>query len=252
MIYDKIVDKINKNPFKLYVGFFKPMKLGKLGDRQRISLGLTPDIPGLAEDIHINNFISLVDSQFNDSISKFILKDILNNSEKEYLDFSTPLPKTRLVGSPITIKKLNSSDITRMIVSEVDRFGCNNLVTNTRLGSNLQDSSDFIVSNSLQSGVMISKVGSLDRKVDVYIDPIMKWEDNYIFLFDDIYVDISNFSAQIINDTTLFPRLEVSYDLSFEIFNPKVLYVFEDEYMDNYTAYKQINRDRKINKILGE
>jgi len=241
MIYDKIVDKINKNPFKLYVGFFKPMKLGKLGDRQRISLGLTPDIPGIDESDHISNFISLVDSQFNDSISKIILKYLLNNSDKEYLDFTSSKMSSEV-----------SFEVKRKIIYDVHKFGFKNLITGSRLGSNLQDSSDFLVSNSLQRGIMLTNIGSLSGKAQFYVDPVMKWEDNFILLFDDIYVDINNFSAQIVNDMTLFPRIEVSFNLAFDVVSPKVLYIFEDNYMNGYSDYKQINRDRKINKILEE
>jgi len=240
-MYDKLIEYFN-NSFNLNVDCFKPMRLGKIGLNQRISFGLSsvisPDVNDA--DSKIEHTVYLLSSHLRNSMIKIILGDILQNGEKNYLDLTS-----RLLDTQISSRK---------IIQEIGRLGSNFVISNSRLSSDFMDSSSFSVDpiclgNKMNNRIYKSGILHNRNKIDLYIDSDMGWNNNYVLLFDDVYVDINNFYYKM---DTVLQKFEVGYNLGFEIINPKVLYIFDDEHKDNYSLYKQDCRDIKISKILGE
>ena len=250
-MYDKIVDAFDSSfSLNLDVDCFRPAKLGRVGEKKRASIGLIPSISilGISEAEQIKNTLSLLNSQLQNEIVKSILKYIMSYGEVSYLDF------TSTYGKKTYISRLDERNtITRKVVVEIDRLGSSHIVTNSRQASDFMDCSAFSIDSVYSTNSFMYKVGSLRNfnKVDLYIDPLMRWTDNFILLFDEVHVDISNASAQLNNLNTFNPRLDIECGLSYEVINPRVLYIFDDDHKENYGLYKQISRDIKINQILG-
>ena len=251
-MYDRLIDYFTINSFNVklkQLECFNLVNLGKVGQNQRFSIGLTIAPPGISEDQYIKIFSDNVLSQLSQNISKDILRYIVQNGEVHYVDLAF-----------FNKKYINSHDektsLVRNIVVEISSIGSVNIVSNARLVSEIQDSYSFNFNhkNVLTSAATIYNVGRLHagKIIEVYVDPIMNWNDNFIMLFDSINLDISNFTLQVVDDSTFNPRLEVSYGLSFDVVNPKVLYVFDNDHRENYEKCKPVIRDRKIDQILGK
>ena len=53
------------------------------------------------------------------------------------------------------------------------------------------------------------------------------------------------------NSDSFNPKLVIDFDFKFEVINPEVFFVFEDDYMKNWGQLKQEHRDKKIDYILN-
>jgi hypothetical protein len=245
---DKIVDYFNQYPFEILVKCFKKSKLpNSKVERMSLSLSLTQN-PFSTEEEFIAKFASMVVSNFNDEISKKVFKYIFDFGKKSYVDLrnqfgaSSALYQTQMTKS-------------RKILSEIYHKNWNHVITNGRISSEyIMDSSAFQnlpLSNSVNSSNGLSyPIGKL-MNMEIWIDPYMRWDDNYMISFGDVLTEVSNFRAQIINGPTFAPQLLIDFDFRFEVVEPEIFFVFEDEYMKNWSNLKQEHRDKKIDYILN-
>jgi hypothetical protein len=82
----------------------------------------------------------------------------------------------------------------------------------------------------------------------------MKYNDTRLACFNDFDIDVKKVSFQeVVDNLTLSPRVISNFDYSFMHNGSKVIYLLnEHSSPEVYSAYKKIDRDLKINKILGD
>jgi hypothetical protein len=252
----KILDYFNSNPFKLNIECFTNCNLQHLRpELLKISVPISQN-PFVSEDKFILDFSSMLVSNFSQEVSKKVVNHIFSSEKKTFIDLTNRFGDT---GHQFQNQSSKSRKIISKILYDIPQ---KYLVTCGRISSDyFMDSSAFInfpfdgkVSNY---GGLMYPIGSiqLGSKREVWIDPFMRWDDNFIICFDEIRVDVSNFHSSIFNESTFSPKLQTMLDFRFEVINPEVFFIFEDDYMKNWdiqSIVKQENRDKKIDYILNE
>lgn len=251
---DKILDYFNSNPFKLNIECFTNYNLQHLRpELLKLSVSISQN-PFVSEDEFILDFSSIVISNFSQEVGKKVVNHIFSSGKKTFIDLTNRFGTT---GHQFQ----NQSSKSRKIISDLITRQQKYVISNSRISSEIMDSRAFvnltnagIISSGAYSCGLIYKIGKLMEK-DFWIDPFMRWDDNFILLFDEIRVDVSNFNSFVVNEANFSPKLQTMLDFRFEVINPEVFFIFEDDYMKNWniqSIVKQENRDKKIDYILNE
>lgn len=242
-----ILEHFNQCPFEVGVGCFKKSALLK-SSVERMSLSVSLTHSSFSSEEFRGKFTSLVLSDFNDRISKKVFNYIFNFGQKSFVDLRNQF------GASTTLYQ-NQMTKSRIVISDMYKKNWNYVITNSRISSEyIMNSSDYhhLPNNSLNtiSNGLSYPIGIL-RNIGVWVDPYMIWDDNYMICFKEVLTEVSNFNAQIINETNFDTRLVIDFDFRFEVIDPEVFFVFEDEYQKNWSEIRQKDRDKKIDYILN-
>jgi hypothetical protein len=254
---DKLLDHLKNINYEIDVDCFTKASLSyKLPETLQLSVSfpMSPPFGNDSEDLYLDKFYNMILSEMSQSIVKKILQYIFDNGKKSFIDL------TNHFGNP-AIQFENAASRSRKTISKLyNDLPQKYLVTNGRISSDyFMDSSAFIplpISNKIvNSSGLIYPSGSihLQTKREVWVDPFMRWNDNHILCFDEVRLDISNLSFSMRNEDTFSPKVLVSLYLRFEIINPEVFFIYEDDYKKNWdiqSIVKKENRDTKIDYIL--
>lgn len=254
---DKLLDHLKNVKYEIDVDCFTKTNLPHIQPenfRLSVSVPMSHPFGNESEDLYYDKFSSMVLSEMSQSIVKKILQSIFNNGKKSFIDL------TNRFGNPATQFE-NAASRSRKIIDKIHYdLPQKYLITGGRLASDyIMDSSAFVnlpFSNNISNnGGLIYPSGSihLQTKRDVWIDPFMRWDDNHILCFDEVRLDISNFSFSLKNEATFRPQVLVSLDLRFEVINAEAFFIYEDDYKKNWniqSIVKQENRDKKLDYIL--
>jgi hypothetical protein len=183
--------------------------------------------------------------EINQYILKVVIGDIKSNGSVNFID---------------VLNITNSTDYSTMvdksrkIVSEIRSLNLSNVITNGRISSDyIMDSSAFnfapIKNQKLNT---FTEQGNLFGGVDVYIDSYMKWTDDFILSYDDVYYDISDIKINIRQEATFSPVLQVEFMIYHNIINPKVTYIVENLTSTTYSKYKAEIRNQRIDNLLDD
>lgn len=188
------------------------------------------------EEISIKNIIS--ESTFN--IHKQISKKLFESSEFDYLDIST-----HDLFSRDSVKKIST-----FLISSLKNY--QNILTNAAIGSELQDMFGYTNLNSqsysASTSASIFPAGKLLNS-NIFIDPVMKFNENKIALFDKVFLNIKNIDISIAQQATFAPLVVVKYDLDIKC-ESKVLYIISANSQE-YKKFISIKRDMKIDDLLS-
>jgi hypothetical protein len=152
----------------------------------------------------------------------------------------------------IDLRNLKYFDKYRATSEKLIFFKFKNLVSNSRISAELQDSPSFHFSKMKTNPVNdIYEIGKYSN-FEAYCDPYLRYNDEEIYLFDDIRFNINNFQYDVIGETTFTPRLKITYDFYFEIGDNEIIYVIDDEFQKSLPILISQMRDEKIDQLLGE
>jgi len=251
---DKLLDYLQNVKYEINVDCFTKTNLPYTHPE---TLQLSGCVPmshhfGNESEEEYGKFVSMIMSDLSQSVVKTILKYIFNSGKKSFIDL------TNRFGKPATQFENAASRNRKTIVKICYDIPQKYLVTGGRITSDyFMDSSAFVnlPFNSKVSGGLIYPIGNiqLGTKREVWVDPFMRWDDNYVLCFDSVKIDVSNFSFSTKNLSTFSPQVSISLDLRFEVVNPEVFFIYEDGYMKNWniqSIIKQEDRDKKIDYIL--
>lgn len=198
---------------------------------------------GTAFNLNVDELVTnALINELNQDLVKKIFKKAFSTPKFDYLDLR---PDGSLMTGRIYLEKL-----VKMIISS----GYKNVVTTGLIASELQDS-QYFSNNGFQHASMSTtstfySSGKLSD-VNVWVDPYMKFNDGRLCLFNqaDInYIDIE--LKEIVSTASLTQRLQLEYNLDFEVSDSKLIFVIEDENSEAYKQYKSLQRDIKIDNIL--
>lgn len=133
----------------------------------------------------------------------------------------------------------------------LSQFKYKNLVSNSRISTELQDSLSFHFSKMKpNTSGDIYEIGKyLD--FESYVDPYIRYSDEEIYLFDDIRFNVNNFQYEVRCEATFQPKLVISYDFYFEIGDNEIIYFIDDEFQKSLPILLSQMRDEKIDKLLN-
>jgi hypothetical protein len=131
-------------------------------------------------------------------------------------------------------------------------FKFKNLVSNSRICTELQDSPSFHFSKMKNNPTHdIYEIGKyLD--FDAYCDPYIKYAEEVIYLFDDVRFNAEGFKYEIVDEMTFTPKLKITYDFYYDSPNSDTIYLIDDEFQKSLPILISQMRDEKINQLLGE
>jgi hypothetical protein len=235
---DAILDFFECNPIKLE--FFNNSYLPHLRSQ---SLRYRTELEFYQKDIESQQrLVKVVTRNFNEQISKIIFDHIIDIGHKTYIDFrNSPVAQ-----SPYTIAQ--------SIIRELEIKPQKNILSNNRIASELDLNYGF--TKNLILNTIPYKVGGFIGK-DFWIDPFLKWDSNFIILFDEIRVDICNQKCYLNNNSPNFGSgIDFCVDFKFEVLNPEIFYIFDNTHDVNWKELQPIflqnSREAKLNQILDE
>lgn len=187
-----------------------------------------------------------VKSEFNQNITKCIFNDLINTCKFDYYDIS----------KSHNLDMMSINDLVKMsdfiIYSNNSQY--ENIIASPMVATVLQDLSRFSVkSGFINSGIgRVYCVGSISG-IQIWVDPFMKYNDTRIIMFNDVNINIEDLNMRMdYNNPSFNPRLMVSYRLSLDVGDSKVLFLLDSQSHPEFQKYKSLQRDIKINDILGE
>lgn len=250
-MYDKLLKQLNSTNVNMDLSCFKNSKLPhRQSNIFSSTISLSSMHPLLKEEESNSLTVGMLFSQIKQDIIKTTTKFIYENGDRKFIDMTSKFGECAL-------NHMNVERKSRYIIGSLSKIDYNHILSGVRVVSEyLADSPYFSMTtgSGKSSGALMYPFGYLNVNgvKNIFVDPIMTWSSNYILLFDDILIDTSKYLFNIHSEHTFSPKLEFKMDFKFDVINPKVVYVFEDDYMEHWGSYKQINRDIKIDYILDD
>lgn len=216
----------------------------KPSDRVELSASINaiPSVFGI--DIQ-SAMLSHISGEFSSSLANKVLRSISNTQLIEFID-------KRGVGD-ITLAPFS---ITKYIVSDIINHasGYSNIVCSGSVACILQDDSRFYIAglppSQLKSGYMYH-VGDISG-IKIWVDPFMRYDDYKLLAFNNVGVDVNNFSSKIVAEATFVPKIVVGFDVDVIYDNVKKIYIITDNGGEGWSLFMQHNRNSKINDVLDE
>lgn len=190
-----------------------------------------------------DEILPILKEELKQSLFRKLFKDSLKVSNIEFLDLRT-----------LGLESTYLSHVTYLskIVDVLNNIQGKNLLMNGGLATDLQDTSQFYVNknNSLSSRGLPYLIGSLSDK-NIWVDPFIQYDENYILIFDSIDLEIVDVKKNINNNSPNIPsQIEVHLYYKFSISNPSVLYIFTNDNQKNLSILVSTQRDERIDQIL--
>lgn len=110
---------------------------------------------------------------------------------------------------------------------------------------------NHVFSHSAGIGNLTSVVGHAGN-TKVIVNNLLKYDDNFISLFDGVEVSLKVDQVRIVDEATFSPRTVVDVLFDYNIINSKILYLIEDKDSEFYSEFLLQSRDEKINKIINQ
>jgi hypothetical protein len=199
------------------------------------------------EEMYFDKVKENIVNEINQYILKVIIGDIKSNGSVNFIDVSNIIDNTNYSAM---------ANMSRKIVTEIKMLNLPNVVTNGRISSDyIMDSPAFNtypIKPSLDKFNTFTKHGNLFGSIDVYLDSYMKWNDDFILSYDDVYYDISDIKINIRQEATFSPVLKVEFMIYHNIINPKVTYIVENLTSNTYSKYKAELRNQRIDNLLDD
>ena len=220
-----------------------------LYEKNSVQISLPPSVSE-NEEFYLNSIFETIRNQISLEIQKNILESIHKNPTMYFVDIMNSQEKSK---SNLLTDYDTHMSLVRGITSQILRSNVKNIVSNGKILSDyIVDSAAFSqepLSNKLSPSNTFTKYGKL-YNINVYMDQLMKWSDDFILSYNDIYYHIKDLNLDITSDSRFAPILNVSFDFAFKVDNPGIIWVIENQNSQGYDLYKSSLRDKKINNLL--
>ena len=232
-MYKNIIELLESRKVELfeYNDYYKEDK--SLNNFELYKISFSPPIlyPGISEIDIIKHYINALKTDVRNVIDNKVIKEFEKSHDYEVLDL-------RKSGFRV------GSDLCNYIVSDQ---GYTNLMSNNRICTNIQDGSNFVTLPFKNASYNTSYiVGSVSDK-NIYVDPMSRYNDSKIFLFNDIKINVGDYKISINDD-----RILIEIPISYSKIDSKLIYLRDDEQPDLSSDVISRIRDEKINNLLDE
>ena len=209
-----------------------------LNNFKRFEVGISNqfNIPGIDMDSVINK---LLYSEVESSIHKEIFNRITNADNFDYIDYMG--------------KNIDDGELYKKIVDIILGSNYSLIMTNTHIGSIIQDSADFhhqkqfsnTALNTSSSPYIIGSVGY----IKIFVNPYMKFTDNRLIMFNGSWLNLENL-IKTDNSASFNNQIKFNFEVDIKTSDSKVVFIIDSEKSEGYLQYKTLLREDKINKIL--
>jgi hypothetical protein len=221
-----------------------------LYEKSSIQISLPPSVSE-NEEFYLNSLFEAIRNQISLDAQKRILESIHKTPSMYFIDIMSSQEKSK---SNLLTDYDTHFSLVRGLTSQVLRLNVRNIVSNGKILSEyIVDSPAFSqepLSNKLSTSNTFIKYGKLSN-INIYMDSFMKWNDDFILSYDDIYYHIKDLSLDITSDSRFAPLLNVSFNFAFRVDNPGKIWVVNDINSSGYVHYKSTLRDQKIDNLLN-
>jgi hypothetical protein len=235
----EILDLINSGKVEMfdYSGFFKRGIHLRCFETKRIASNFPIYLPSCDIDIW-TEWISRVKDDFRVSVHSMSMKSIIDSDMFSSLDY----------------RGISDREYPINLAHEIAKRQYKNVLVSPKIAALLQDTAFFIPDVNKGRGSLSScyMIGSIFSHKDIYVDPHLKWDDMRVSLFDDIFVNIEEVKADILNEASFRPKIRLDFKFAFNCGPSEVLYLQDDEYPNLDPVIVALLRDRKIKGILDE
>ena len=250
MDFNKYFTEAFKNPNFEGLSYFNKVDLYN-HDKNSIQVSVPPSVSE-NESLYMGELFEMLRNQ----ISTEVQKKILSHIHTIGLDNPYFIDVINAMNPPAnTLFSDASGDLIREFTTQLLRISTKNIVSNGRITSSYIMDSPFFspepFSNKLSVYKTFTKQGSLSGNIMVYIDSFMRWDDDFILTYDNIYYDIKNLNLEITRDSRFAPILKVNFDFAFKVDNPGIIWVIENLNSKGFSYYRSTLRDKKIDYLLN-
>jgi hypothetical protein len=235
----EIIDLINTGKVEMfdYSGFFKNNIHLRCFETKTISTNFPIHLPSNNIDVWAQ-WIRTIKEDFRRSVHSMSIKKIFDSE----------------IFSSIDYRGISDRDYSINLVHEIAKRPYKNVLVSPNIATLIQDTSFFTPDTNKDMGSFSScyRIGSIFSHKDIYVDPVLKWDDMRVCLFNDIFLNIEGVRANIKNDSTFNPKIMMEFGFDFNCGPSEVLYLRDDEYPNLDPVVVALLRDRKINGILDE
>lgn len=183
---------------------------------------------------------SVILNEMRITIVKNITKQMISNNNFLLIDL---------------INKKNMSDRNHIFSSVLSCVKYENLVTNSRINTEIGDSSLFHFDSfdkAKQHTGITYKTGKF-LNLNSYCDPYLKYSEETIVLFDDILFNITDFNLYEDESFGNIPRRNrVDFTLNWNNPNYRLVYYIDDDFNKSLSIAKSVIRDKKIDELLND
>jgi hypothetical protein len=206
--------------------------------RFEVSINNQFNIPGVDMNSMINK---LLYSEVKTTIHKEVFNRIADTNDFDYIDYMN--------------KNIDDGQLYKQIVDIILTSNYNTIITNTQIGSIIQDSTNFhfnryFSNTSLRSSPVPYIVGSIGY-TKIFVNPYMKFTDNRLVMFNGSWLNLENLS-KIDDSINSNNSIKFIFDLDIKTSDSKVVFIIDSEKSEGYLQYKSLLRENKINKILKD
>ena len=182
---------------------------------------------------------SVILNEMRITIVKNITKQMINNNNFLLIDL---------------MNKKNMSDRNHIFSSVLSGVKYKNLVTNSRISTEIGDSSLFNFDSfdkAKQHTGITYKTGKF-LNLNSYCDLYLKYSEETIVLFDDILFNITDFKLYEDESFGNIPRRNrVDFTLNCNNPNYRLVYYIDDDFNKSLSIAKSVIRDKKIDELLN-
>jgi hypothetical protein len=214
---------------------------GPLNNYEKFSISCQIPIEMRDIGIDFNSEVnSVILNEMRITIVRNIIKQMISNNNFLLIDL---------------MNKKNMSDRNTIFSSVLSGVKYKNLVTNSRISTEIGDSSLFHFDSfdkAKHHTAITYKTGKF-LNLNSYCDPYLKYSEEVIVLFDDILFNITDYNLYEDESFGNIPRRNrVDFTLSWSNPNYRLVYYIDDEFNKSLPIVKSIIRDKKIDELLDD
>jgi hypothetical protein len=194
-------------------------------------------------EIYFSNKFGIPDEMFNklllseveSAIHKELFNRITDTNDFDYIDYID--------------KNIDDGQLYKKIVDIILCSNYSTIITNTHIGTIIQDSINFqfhkqLSSTSLRNPSSPYKIGCIGQ-TEIFVNPYMKYTDNRLIMFNESSLNLDSINSNNNN-------MKISFDIDIKTSNSKVVFIIDSEKSEGYLEYKSLLREIKISNILND
>jgi len=210
-----------------------------------VSITIPPSVSHSEQD-YLEQVAGVIKNEIQQHVQGVIFSDIKKNNNVNFIN---------IIDNSNSMTSYDSiMNMSRKLVQQISMMNFKNIISNGKILSDyISDSVGYHyekMNNKLSS--TFSKNGTLLGRINVFMDAFMKYNDEFILTFDEVYFDIKEITPYISVSTPDNPQLKVEFKYFTNVLNPSVVYVVDSETSTNYYRFKSERRDEIIGKLLND
>ena len=213
-----------------------------------VSITIPPSMSYSDQD-YLEQVAGVIKNEIQQHVQGVVFSDIKKSNNVNFIN---------IIDNSNSLTNYDSiQNMSRKMVQQISMMNFKNIISNGRILSDyISDSVAYhyekMNSTLLSLASTFSKNGTLFGKINVFMDAFMRYNDEFILTFDDIYFDIKEITPYISVSTPGNPQLKVEFKYFTNVLNSSVVYIVDSETSTNYYRFKSERRDEIIDKLLND